>query len=66
MNDCSLLRDEDGVMGRKASVVPADFKGQEGGLVILVKAAVKLPNRDLLGESDPFVELDFEGLLLLL
>lgn len=48
-------------MGRKGSAAPADFKGQEGALICQVKNALKLPNRDLLGESDPFVELDIDG-----
>ena len=49
-------------MGKKSgAAAPVDFKGQEGCLVIQVKNAVKLPNRDLLGESDPFVELELDG-----
>ena len=49
-------------MGKKTgTAAPVDFKGQEGCLIIQVKSAVKLPNRDLLGESDPFVELELDG-----
>ena len=48
-------------MGRKGSIVPEDFKGEAGGFVVQVKNASGLPNRDLLGESDPFVELDLLG-----
>ena len=52
-------------MGKKSGSggggAPVDFKGQEGCLIIQVKNAVKLPNRDILGESDPFVELELDG-----
>ena len=49
-------------MGKKSgAAAPVDFKGQEGCLTIQVKNAAKLPNRDLLGESDPFVELELDG-----
>ena len=50
-------------MGKKsgAAGAPVDFKGQEGCLIIQVKTAVKLPNRDLLGERDPFVDLELDG-----
>ncbi|XP_063692173.1 myoferlin-like isoform X7 [Bolinopsis microptera] len=51
-------------MGKKsgAAGAPVDFKGQEGCLIIQVKTAAKLPNRDLLGESDPFVDLELDGI----
>jgi Ca2+-dependent lipid-binding protein len=49
-------------MGKKSgAAAPVDFKGQEGCLIVQVKNAVKLPNRDILGESDPFVELELDG-----
>lgn len=50
-----------GKKGAGAPAAPVDFKGQEGCLTLQVKNAVKLPNRDLLGESDPFVELELDG-----